>query len=163
MPMLASLTLSFLLLPSSTSEPTEATPVEAQRAVAEAHVERRAYGEAGEAYLKLASMSGAVRRDELDRAHVNLDSAYLTSNRTRYLCRALQVAEMTIAEGAFDGEQEAKFWQDTRDDDLRRLAADARATKRENCRFGSDGGPLKVAVAYLPDPEVDQAPLLSAR
>ena len=98
-------------------------------------------------------MSGVVRRDELDQAHVNLDSAYLTSNETRHLCRALQVAEMTIAEGNFEGEQEEKFWQDIRDDDVRRLREDARATRRRNCRFGPDGASRKVAVALLPDPE----------
>jgi len=152
--MLASLTLSFMLVQPSV-ESSRPTPADAQRAVAEAHVAQRAYEEAGEAYLKLASMSGVVRRDELDQAHVNLDSAYLTSNLTRHLCRALQVAEMTIAEGNFEGEQEEKFWQDIRDDDVRRLREDASATKRQNCRFGTDGESLKVAVALLADPEVE--------
>ena len=50
--MLASLTLSFMLV-----QPSAPTPADVQRAVAEAHVAQRAYAEAGEAYLKLASMS----------------------------------------------------------------------------------------------------------
>jgi len=161
--MLASLTLSFMLVQPSVAS-SRPTPADAQRAVAEAHVAQRAYEEAGEAYLKLASMSGVVRRDELDQAHVNLDSAYLTSNLTRHLCRALQVAEMTIADGKFEGEQEEKFWQDIRDDDVRHLREDARATKRQNCRFGPDGESLKVAVALLPDPEIGpQTPPLDLR
>jgi hypothetical protein len=103
-----------------------------------------------------------VRRDELDRAHVNFDSAYLTSSATVHLCRALQVAEMTIAEGGFDEDQEAKFWQDIRDDDLLRLQTDACTTGRYLVRcsasrgtgladlvdhFGGEGGPLQAASA----------------
>ena len=142
--MMTPLMLSFLLTQAAPL-PRE-DPVAAQRAVAEAHAARRSFSEAGEAYIKLASMPGVVRRDELDRAHVNLDSAYLTSNITSHLCRALQVAELTIAEGGFEDDQEAKFWQDTRDDDLQRLQADARATGRANCRFLPGGERPRVAL-----------------
>jgi|JI6StandDraft_1071083.scaffolds.fasta_scaffold07258_4 hypothetical protein len=150
--MMTPLVLSFLLILAAPL-PTVEDPSAAQRAVAEAHVARGSFSEAGEAYIKLASMSGVVRRDELDRAHVNLDSAYLTSNITRHLCRALQVAEMTIAEGGFEDEQEAKFWQDIRDDDVQRLQADARTTGRANCRFLAGGDRKRVAVALLADDE----------
>lgn len=154
--MMTPLMLSFLLTQAAPL-PRE-DPVAAQRAVAEAHAARRSFSEAGEAYIKLASMPGVVRRDELDRAHVNLDSAYLTSNITSHLCRALQVAELTIAEGGFEDDQEAKFWQDTRDDDLQRLQADARATGRANCRFLPGGERPRVALLA-----VDEAgPLLPA-
>lgn len=149
--MFAPLMLPLLLMLVAPLPPE--SPVAAQRAVAEAHVKRRSFGDAGEAYLKLASMPGVVRRDELDRAHVNFDSAYLTSSATVHLCRALQVAEMTLAEGGFDEEQEAKFWQDIRDDDLQRLQMDARTTGRANCRFGPGGERPRVKVALLGDDE----------
>lgn len=155
--MMTPLMLSFLLIQAAPIPPRE-DPVVVQRAVAEAHAARRSFSEAGEAYIKLASMQGIVRRDELDRAHLNFDSAYLTSNITRHLCRALQVAEMTIAEGGFEDDQEAKFWQDTRDDDLQRLQADARTTGRANCRFMAGGDRPRVTVALLPDDEA--GPLL---
>jgi len=143
--------LSFLLIQATPlPAPETPSPMAAQRAVAESHAARRSFNEAGEAYIKLASMPGVIRRDELDQAHLNFDSAYLTSNITRHLCRALQVAEMTIAEGGFEDEQEAKFWQDTRDDDLERLQADARTTGRANCRF-APGGERRVIVALLTD------------
>ena len=51
--MLSSLALSLMLVQPS-AESSSSTPADAQRAVAEAHVARRAYEEAGEAYLKLA-------------------------------------------------------------------------------------------------------------
>lgn len=151
--MISPLMLSLLIQAAAPPVQDEPTAVVKQRAVAEAHAARRSFSEAGEAYIKLASMSGVVRRDELDRAHLNFDSAYLTSNITRHLCRALQVAEMTIAEGGFEDDQEAKFWQDTRDDDLQRLQADARATGRANCRFMAGGDRPRVTVALLTDDE----------
>ena len=151
--------LSFLLIQAAPLlAPDDPAPIAAQRAVAEAHVARRSFSEAGEAYIKLASMHGVIRRDELDRAHLNFDSAYLTSSITRHLCRALQVAEMTIAEGDFEDEQEAKFWQDTRDDDLERLQADARTTRRANCRFAPGGERRRVTVALLTDDDASPPP-----
>jgi len=163
--MLAPFTLSFLLIFVAPLPVND--PVAAQRAVAEAHVVGRSFSEAGEAYLKLAAMPGVVRRDELDRAHVNFDSAYLISSATIHLCRALQVAETTIAEGGFEGEQEAKFWQGILDDDLKRLQADARATGRANCRFWPGGEQPRVTVALLdaagPSPAVILKPVAVTR
>ena len=80
---------------------------------------------------------------------------------------SLQVAETTIAEGGFEGEQEAKFWQGILDDDLKRLQADARATGRANCRFWPGGEQPRVTVALLdaagPSPAVILKPVAVTR
>ena len=77
--------LSFLLIQAAPLlAPDDPAPIAAQRAVAEAHVARRSFSEAGEAYIKLASMHGVIRRDELDRAHLNFDYLGLQTLYDRY-------------------------------------------------------------------------------
>lgn len=62
----------------------------------------------------------------LDKAHLDHDSAYLTTKNPSRLCRALGVAEQVVGEGGFNDAD----WKDTVDDDHRRLQADAQATQR---------------------------------
>jgi hypothetical protein len=80
----------------------------------------------GDAYVKLAEMPGVNRRSELDKAHTNYDSAYLATQNPSRLCWALRIAEQVVREGEFNDADQASYWRDTVDDDLRRLQADAR-------------------------------------
>jgi hypothetical protein len=137
--------------PAAASEaPAEPPAVVAQRAAAEALEAQEMFADAGHAYVKLAEMLDVNRRSELDKAHTNYDSAYLATQDPSRLCWALRIAEQVVREGGFvDAEQES-YWRDTVDDDLRRLQADARTTKRANCRFDKSGT-LRVLVATLTD------------
>ena len=138
--------------PAADSElPAEPPAVVAQRAAAEELEARAMFGESGDAYVKLAEMPGVNRRSELDRAHANYDSAYLATQNPSRLCWALKIAEGVVREGNFTGEDQASYWRDTVDDDLRRLQADARATQRANCRFDKSGSPRAIVVATLTD------------
>jgi hypothetical protein len=109
------------------------------RAVAEEHENAERFVEAGEAYLELARRSDARPRDALLGAHTNFDSAFIASGDARRLCRALQVAERVVREGGFENDEQAKFWAEVVDDDLARLAEDAKRNAKANCRFDAAG------------------------
>ena len=130
--------------------PAEPPSVVAQRAAAEALEAQGMFGDAGDAYVKLAEMPGVNRRGVLDRAHTNYDSAYLATQNASRLCWALKIAEQVVREGEFNDQEQASYWRDTVDDDLRRLQADARTTRRANCRFDESGSP-RLLVAQLTD------------
>lgn len=142
------LTLIFLLAQPPAAE---SPAVVAQRAAAEGLEAQAMFGDAGDAYVKLAEMPGVNRRSELDRAHTNYDSAYLATQNPSRLCWALKIAERVVREGEFNDEDQASYWRDTVDDDLRRLQADARTTQRANCRFEKSGSPRALVVATLTD------------
>ena len=144
------LTLMSLLAqpPAAGSEPPA---VVAQRAAAEGLEAREMFAEAGDAYAKLAELPAVNRRSELDKAHTNYDSAYLATQNPSRLCLALKIAERVVREGEFNDEDQASYWRDTVDDDLRRLQADARTTQRANCRFDESGSPRALLVATLAD------------
>lgn len=140
--------LMFLLAQPAAAE---SSAVVAQRAAAEALEAQAMFGEAGDAYVKLAEMPGVNRRSELDRAHTSYDSAYLATQNPSRLCWALKIAEGVIREGGFTDKEQASYWRDTVDDDLRRLREDARTTERANCRFDRSGSPRAIVVATLTD------------
>ena len=97
--------------------------------------EAATYAAAGEVHLERAAIPGDHQLDEFDGAHKNFDSAYLVAEDPRYLCRALQVAEVVLARVAFTSDQERLSWAEVRQDDLDRLRQDAGKTRRANCRF----------------------------
>jgi hypothetical protein len=117
-------------------------------APAEAEVPQDAatYAAAGEEHLKRATTTTENQLDEFQNAHTNFDSAYLVGGGTKYLCRALAVADLTLRAATFGNEQERLFWQETRQDDLDRLKQDAAETGRANCRFSATGKPPRVAL-----------------
>jgi hypothetical protein len=121
------------------------------------------FAEAGDAYVKLAEMPGVNRRSELDRAHTNYDSAYLATQNPSRLCWALKIAERVVREGEFNDADQASYWRDTVDDDLRRLQADARTTQRANCRFDKSGSPRALVVATLTDDDFAEQPSSTPR
>jgi len=141
----------FLLAQTPTTGSADAPAVVAQRAAAEALEAEGIFSDAGDAFVKLAELPGVDRRSALDRAHLNFDSAYLTTKNPARLCRALAVAEQVVGEGGFTDADQASYWKDTVDDDLRRLQADAQQTHRANCRFGANGAPRAIIVATLTD------------
>jgi len=140
----------FLLAQPPAAAPADAPAVVAQRAAAEALETQGIFSDAGDAYVKLAELPGVDRRSALDKAHRNYDSAYLTTKNPSRLCRALGVAEQVVGEGGFNDADQASYWKDTVDDDLRRLQADAQSTHRANCRFAASGSP-RTAIATLTD------------
>lgn len=141
----------FLLAQASATDPADAPAVVAQRAAAEALEAEGIFADAGDAFVRLADLPGVDRRAALDRAHLNYDSAYLTTKNPARLCRALAVAEQVVGEGGFIDADQASYWKDTVDDDLRRLQADARLTHRANCRFNANGAARALIVATLTD------------
>ena len=141
----------FLLAQPPAANPADAPTVVAKRAAAEALEAQGTFSDAGDAYVKLADLPGVDRRSALDRAHLNYDSAYLTTKNPARLCRALGVAEQVLGEGGFNDADQASYWKDTLDDDLRRLQADAQATHRANCRFAASGSPRTNIIATLTD------------
>ena len=149
--MLGPIFMFLLAQPPATEPPAEPPAVVAQRAAAEGLEAQAMFGDAGDAYVKLAEMPGVNRRSELDRAHTNYDSAYLATQNPSRLCWALKIAERVVHEGEFNDEEQASYWRDTVDDDLRRLQADARTTRRANCRFDKSGSPRALVVATLTD------------
>jgi len=104
------------------------------------------FAAAGEEYLKRATTTTENQLDEFQGAHTSFDSAYLVDGATKYLCRALEVADLTLRSTTFADEQERGFWQETRQDDLDRLAQDAAETGRANCRFDAPSKPPRVAL-----------------
>jgi hypothetical protein len=151
MPSMFSAIFLFLLAQPPAAAPADAPAVVAQRAAAEALEVQGIFSDAGDAYVKLADLPGVDRRSALDKAHLNYDSAYLTTKNPSRLCRALGVAEQVVGEGGFNDADQASYWKDTVDDDLRRLRADAQATHRPNCRFAASGSPRANIVATLTD------------
>lgn len=135
--------------------PAEPPAVVAQRTAAEGLEARKMFAKAGDAYVKLAELPGVSRRSELDKAHTNYDSAYLATQDPSRLCWALALAERVVREGEFNDADQASYWRDTVDDDLRRLQADARTTQRANCRFDKSGSPRALIVATLTDDDFD--------
>ena len=125
------------------------------RALAKEHEEADRFVEAGETYLRLARRPDVRPRDELFEAHSSFDSAFIASGDSRYLCRALQIAERVVDEGKFDHQEQQKFWAEVLADDLARLADDAVKKKTANCRFDAAGRRLKL-VALIADDEPPQ-------
>ncbi len=110
------------------------------------------YAAAGEEHLKRATTTTENQLDEFQSAHTNFDSAYLVGGGTKYLCRALAVADLTLRAATFGNEQERLFWQETRQDDLDRLQQDAAETGRANCRFNATGKAPRVALLDADSP-----------
>lgn len=124
--------------------------------------EAATYAAAGEAHLERAAIPGDHQLDEFEGAHKNFDSAYLVAEDPRYLCRALQVAEVVLARVAFASDQERLSWAELRQDDLERLRQDAAQTRRANCRFDAASAPIQRRVALLTDADVPPGdPLLA--
>lgn len=158
--MLSSIFVLSLTQPPSAAAgpPAEPPTVVAQRAAAEELEARELFAEAGDAYAKLAELPGVDRRGQLDKAHTNYDSAYLATQNPSRLCWALEIAERVVREGEFADADQASYWRDTVDDDLRRLQADARTTRRPNCRFDAKGSPRAPVITTLTDDDfVDDA------
>ncbi len=101
---------------------------------------------AGEAYLKAAETAERPL-DVLLSAHTSFDSAYLVDEDATYLCRALDVAGRALRSKTFPGEQEQKFWEETRSEDLERLQTVAVEHQRANCRFTASGSRAAPRVA----------------
>ena len=163
--MLSSLFVFLLAQPpaNGSEPPAEPAAVVAQRAAAEGLEAQAMFGDAGDAYVKLAEMPGVNRRSELDRAHTNYDSAYLATQNPSRLCWALKIAERVVREGEFNDAEQASYWRDTVDDDLRRLQMDARTTQRANCRFDKSGSPRALVVATLTDEDFAEQPVTTNR
>ena len=116
------------------------------------------FAAAGEEHLKRATTTTENQLDEFQNAHTNFDSAYLVGGGTKYLCRALAVADLTLRAATFGNEQERLFWQETRQDDLDRLQQDAAETGRANCRFNAKGTPPRVALLDADTPPSTRPP-----
>ncbi len=116
----------------------------------------------GDAYLEAAETAERPL-DVLLSAHTSFDSAYLVDKDAAYLCRALDVTGRALRSTAFADEQEQKFWEETRDEDLERLQTDAVEHERDNCRFTASGSPAAPRVAMIdadgPSPTRSAAPL----
>ena len=116
----------------------------------------------GEAFLEAAA-TAARPLDVLLNAHTSFDSAYLANKDATYLCRALDVTGRALRSGAFADEQEQKFWEETRSEDLERLQSDAVEHQRANCRFTANGSPAAPRVALIdadgPSPARRAAPV----
>lgn len=132
--MLAIVFLSLLL-----SEP----PVGAATKVSKAE----AFAAAAEAHLKLATTSAKRPLDEFHNAHTKFDAAFLVDDVTKYLCRALGVADLALRTATFTDEQERLSWEETQRDDLDRLRDEATRTGVENCRYDAKGKPRLVLLA----------------
>lgn len=141
------------LASASAAEPVSAVEPDVAdlHAVAEAFEAAGEFVAAADIYRQLADLDDSGRIDALDRARSNYDAAYLTTRSPRYLCWALGVAEHAVAAGGFIDEQEALSWRDNAEEDLARLQADARTTRRANCRFDAAGLPWRPAIAMLAD------------
>lgn len=109
------------------------------RAVAREHEDAERFVDAGEVYLRLAGHPDVRVRDELLGAHTNFESAFIASEDSRQLCRALRIAERVVREGQFDHAEQQKFWAELVAADLARLAEDAMKKKAANCRFDAAG------------------------
>lgn len=128
----------------------------------------------GEAYLEAAETAERPL-DVLLSAHSSFDSAYLVDEDATYLCRALDVTWRALQSMAFADQQEQKFWEETRSEDLERLQSDAVEHRRANCRFTANGSPAAPRVALLdadgpsptrrtaPVPDAGQGPELSSQ
>ncbi len=102
----------------------------------------------GEAYLKAAETAERPL-DVLLSAHTSFDSAYLDGDDPGYLCRALDVTGRALQLPTLADEQERKFWEETRREDLDRLQRDAAEKRRANCRYDSAGKAAQPRVALL--------------
>mgnify|MGYP000855974703 CR=1 FL=1 len=109
------------------------------RALAREHEDAERFVDAGEAYLRLAGHPDVRVRDELLGAHTNFESAFMVSEDSKQLCRALRIAERVVREGQFDHAEQQKFWAELVAADLARLAEDAMKKKAANCRFDAAG------------------------
>ena len=127
------------------------------RALAEEHEGADRFVEAGDAYLELARRADARPRDALLGAHTNFDSAFIASGDVRQLCRALQIAERVVRDGGFDSDEQAKFWAEVVEDDLARLAEDAKKHSKANCRFDA-AGQRRRPVMLLADEDLPRVP-----
>ena len=127
------------------------------RELAEEHENADRFVEAGDAYLELARRGDARPRDALLGAHTNFDSAFIASGDVRQLCRALQIAERVVREGGFDSDEQAKFWAEVVEDDLVRLAEDAKKNNKANCRFDA-AGQRRRPVMLLADEDLPRVP-----
>lgn len=108
------------------------------------------YAAAAEAHLERA-VPGDQQLDELDGAHKNFDLAYLTTDDTRHLCRALQVAELALATVTFTDPQARLSWEEVQRDDLEGPRKQAATTERANCRHDAQGQAQQPRVAVLTD------------
>ncbi len=113
----------------------------------------------GEAYLKAAETAERPL-DVLLSAHTSFDSAYLDGDEPGYLCRALDVTGRALQLPALADEQERKFWEETRREDLERLQRDAAEKRRFNCRYDAAGKPAQPRVALLAADDPPAAPAL---
>lgn len=141
--------LALALQPAASQGST--MPTAELRALAEEHENAERFVEAGEAYLELARRSDARPRDALLGAHTNFDSAFIASGDARQLCRALQIAERVVRGGGFDNDEQAKFWAEVVEDDLVRLAEDAKKNNKANCRFDAAGQRRKPVMLLADD------------
>ncbi len=116
------------------------------------------FAAAGEEHLKRATTTTDNQLDDFQDAHTSFDSAYLVDGATKYLCRALAVADLTLRSATFTDEQERGFWQETRQDDLDRLRQDAAETGRANCRFDATGKQPRVALLDADTPPSTLSP-----
>ena len=128
------------------------------RALAKEHEDAERFAEAGEAYLQLAGRPDVRVRDELLGAHTNFESAFIASEDSRQLCRALWIAERVVREGKFDHDEQQTFWRELVAADLARLAEDANEKKAGNCRFDGSGRRLE-PIALIAD---DDPPRVAA-
>lgn len=147
--------LVLALQPGASQESTMTTAE--LRALAEEHENADRFVEAGDAYLELARRSDARPRDALLGAHTNFDSAFIASGDVRQLCRALQCAERVVRGGGFDNDEQAKFWAEVVEDDLARLAEDAKRYNKANCRFDA-AGQRRRPVMLLADEDLPRVP-----
>lgn len=127
------------------------------RALAKEHEHAERFVDAGEAYLRLAGQPDVRVRDELLGAHTNFESAFIASEDSKQLCRALRIAERVVREGQFDHAEQQKFWAELVEADLVRLAEDATKRKTANCRFDAAGRRLE-PIALIADDDPPHVP-----
>ncbi len=115
----------------------------------------------GEAYLKAAETADHPL-DVLVDAHASFDSAYLVDGDAHHLCRALDVAELSLQSETFTDDEERRSWEETRQEDVDRLRQDAATTGRGNCRFA--GKPTAPRVSMIdPDGALPRMPESAAQ
>ncbi len=138
-------TLLSLMLLQPSAPPDLAARIAKLTAEAEAHHDAKAYAAAASAYLTLASLPHADSETAVNKAHLNLDAAFLETGDVIHLCRALAIAQRRLGAGNFRSDQAQLSWQETAADDTARLAQVGGAARCPSAAF-----PPKLLAADVP-------------
>lgn len=107
------------------------------------------FAASGEAHL-LEAVSDGHPLDAFDEAHKNFETAFLLGDDSRYLCRAVETAELALRTATMNKDTRTS-WQEIWRDDMKRLRAEATKQGRANCRYHGQGDRLPPRVELLAD------------